>query len=254
MLRPFRTLAVVAIVTFAGNSISWAGLSDMASLLPDEDTFSREQLPTATYGTAGALHVSGATATNGSGVVQGVADSWLKFDTTLTIAQFDTTFGAGNWTLQSAVLSVREVATPPNAVFTRGVGDFGVSWIADDNWSQGSGAPAGPGTATGNQLGWAHGQSLLSASDRALGVFQNAGSNLRQDFSLALDVDFVADLLSGGPTTLRMAAASDGIGFTVNSANNGNVNNRPRLVLTAIPEPSTAILLLAAGFIIRRRR
>ena len=231
------------------------GAAEMASLLPVEDTFSREQAPTDTFGTGGALHVSGAMAINANGVQRGLADSWMRFDTSAAVSQFDAAYGMGNWTLDSIVLSVRENAAPTSDVFTRGVGDFGVAWIANDNWAQGTGASSSPGTASGNEIGWTYGQSILSGADRSLGVFSNAGANTRQDFGLALDPDFVADLLAGGSATLRLSAASDLIGFTFNSANNGNASNRPALILTATPEPTTAVLLLcAAGATMRRRR
>lgn len=257
MTRRIHNFALTAACLMAGLIPATRGAiaSETLSLGPVEDTFSRAALPDATYGTGGALHVSGATATNEGGMAQGLADSWMRFDTAATVASFDAIFGAGNWTLESAVLSVRENSTPTSSVFTRGVGDFSVAWIANDNWSQGTGASSSPGTATGNEIGWTHGQSLLSGSDRGLGVFQNAGNNTRQNFSLSLDGDFVADLLAGGSTTLRLASASDGIGFTFNSSNNGNPNNRPQLILTAVPEPASAVLLLglAVPMLYRRR-
>lgn len=250
--RAFAFTGIWALSLLGFNALALG--AETASLMPVEDTLSRASLPNATYGTGGALHVSGVSATNESGVQQGLADSWMRFDSASAVGQFDAIYGAGNWTLESAVLSVRENATPTSTTFTRGVGDFGVAWIANDNWSQGTGASSSPGTAMGNEIGWAYGQTLLSAADRDLGVFQNAGNNTRQDFSLALDADFVADLLAGGSTTLRLSAASDSIGFTFNSVNNGNANNRPNLILTAIPEPATAMMLFAVGVAFSRRR
>ncbi|MCB9856777.1 MAG: PEP-CTERM sorting domain-containing protein [Phycisphaerales bacterium] len=256
MLREHRLFALAGISALSVMSFAAKPLigSEVFSVMPSEDTFSRAELPGATYGTAGALHVSGNLATNGVGVRQGLADSWMRFDASSAINQFDLIYGAGNWTLESAVLSVRENAAPTSDIFTRGVGDFGVAWIANDNWSQGTGAASSPGTASGNEIGWTYGQSLLSAADRSLGVFQNAGNNTRQDFGLTLDADFVADLLADASTTLRLSAASDGIGFTFNSADNANMSNRPTLTLTATPEPASAILLLSAGIAFLKRR
>lgn len=256
MLRQLRVLALTGVSVFGLMSVGARSLAaaETFSLMPAEDTFSRAESPDDTYGTAGALHVSGALAMNGLGVRQGLADSWMRFELSSAIAQFDSVYGAGNWTLESVVFSVRENAAPTSDLFTRGVGDFGIAWIANDNWSQGFGAASSPGTATGNEIGWTYGQSLLGAADRSLGVFQNAGDNTRQDFSLTLDADFVADLLAGASTTIRLSAASDGVGFTFNSVDNANMGNRPNLILTATPEPATAILLMSAGIALLRRR
>lgn len=257
MYRPLRACAPAIVVALSSLSLVATSVraSEQSSLMPLEDTYSRELDPTATFGSGGGLHVSGATATNALGGMYGVVDSWMRFDTSSAVAQFDAAYGAGQWTLESVVLSVRENASPGNSELSRGTGDFGVSWIASDNWAEGTGASSNPGTASGNQIGWTYGQSILSAADRGLGVFQNAGNNTRQDFSLALDGDFVADLLAGGSTTLRLTAASDEIGFTFSSSNNGNAGNRPNLILTAVPEPATAAMLLCVGMAaIRRRR
>lgn len=241
----FRILTIVialAVMTLAPAQALLAGSTDTILLMPVADTFSRANLPNATYGDAGALHVSGAAAQNAMGEVQGEADSWLRFDTTDAIQQFDLEFGAGNWTLESAVLSLREDNQPNSTVFTRGPGSFAISWIANDDWTEGPGTSNSPQMAAGNQIGWAHGQSLLTASDRALGTFQNDFTMLRQEFALDLDGNFLADVLSpGADLTLRLSAASDDIGFTFNAST--MAANAPQLILTAVPEPATALLI-----------
>lgn len=256
MTRHFRSAALTGIVSLfvVGASLRSALAVELITLMPVEDTFSREQLPTGTYGTAGAMHVSGATATNPLDQIQGRADSWMKFDLSAAVAQFDSAFGVGNWTLDAVTLSIQESATPTSNLFTRGTGDFSVTWIVNDNWSQGTGSPSGAGTASGNELSWNYGQSIISGADRDLGIFQNAGTNSRQEFLLALQNDFVADLTAGGLMTLRLAPESGDIGFTFNSSNNGSSANRPQLIVSAIPEPATSALLLLAGFAACRRR
>lgn len=258
MIRSYQSSARVGFIALSIVALfgTTAMAAEMVTLNPFEDTFSRAQAPTSTYGAAGALHISGESATNGNGQTQGVADSWMKYNLVAAIMQFDTAYGAGNWTITGATLSLKEVATPTNSIFTRGVGNFSVNWIANENWTEGAGSPNGPGTASGNQLGWTYGQSILSGADRSLGVFHNAGTNNRQDFTLALDTNFVSDLMAGGSTTLRTAPASNNVGFTFNSSNNPNSGNRPQLILTAdvVPEPATLSMLLIVGFAVCRRR
>src|SRR5713226_7347639 len=84
------------------------------------DAFVRSADPTHNYGGAGALSVSGTIATNASGVQQGALDSFTRFDISSSFAQFNATFGVGDWTISSAKLLLTETATPSQAIFNRG--------------------------------------------------------------------------------------------------------------------------------------
>lgn len=229
--------------------------AELVTLNPVEDTFSIATFPDSTFGASGALNVSGPAAVNGVGEAQGKTDTWLKFNTAAAVAQFDVTFGAGNWVLSSATLSLREVAQPNNPIFNRGVGQFEVLWIASDNWSAGPGGPGAPGTATGNQIGYSYGLSILNgAADATLGTFSNAGTNTQQAFGLGLAPAFTGDVAAGGALTLYLTSVSPTVGFTFNS---GDTSNAPQLRLEAvlIPEPATlGPACVAAALWVRRRR
>ncbi len=228
--------------------------AEMVTLSPSEDTFAWAADPDGTYGDAGALNVSGAAAVNGNGVAQGAMDTWLKFDAAAAVASFDAAYGAGNWALASAKLSLREVPAPNNEIFNRGIGQFEVRWIASDDWSIGPGGPGVPGTATGNQIGYSYGLSLLNgAADASLGIFSNAGTNAVQAFGLAALPDLNADVQAGGDISLYLTAVSPTIGFTFNS---GDTGNAPQLMLEAvlIPEPSMVGPLLVAAVLLMSRK
>ena len=73
------------------------------------DAFVRSNAPTLNYGAAGSLTVSGSTATNASGVVNGIADTFIRFNTTAMVANFNALFGVNNWVINRATLRVTEV-------------------------------------------------------------------------------------------------------------------------------------------------
>jgi hypothetical protein len=254
MNRP-QAISSIVIVSALVLATACSAQASSFTLTPDEGTFAMAALPESTFGSAGGMNVSGATATNGNGQAQGITDSWLKFDSTAAVNNFDAEFGANNWFLVAATLSLNEVAAPTNPLFNRGVGEFNVNWVANDDWSEGTGTPGGPGTASGNQIGYTYSLTLLNpAVDEFLGTHQNAGANGRQYFTLLLPGGFTADIMSSADVTLYLTANEDQIGFTFNSDNH---SNSPYLVLEAqmIPEPGTLVLLgLAAGTLLRRRR
>lgn len=254
-----RSMIAAALAVLFVPAFALAGPGDTITLNPTDDTFSRAANGTGTYGDAGALHVSGTLATNENGTFQRDADTWMRFDTTAAVNQFNATYGVGNWMISSAVLSLREQAFPNNALFTRGAGSFSVNWIANDDWSAGPGIADGPGVATGNQVGWNYGQSILDGlNDEALGIFQSDYITGRKEFILGAGTGFIADIASGGnDLSLRLAAADDTIGYTFNGIDVPQADRRPELIITAIaiPEPATMSLLALGGLaMIRRRR
>src|ERR1700733_4405843 len=90
---------------------------------PDADAFVRAAVPNSNYGLAGALSVSGANATNSSGViVNGAFDSFIRFNTAAMATNFNAVFGAGNWAVSGARLVVTEVGAPPQTILNRGKG------------------------------------------------------------------------------------------------------------------------------------
>ncbi len=267
MLRHRISFALALLFSLTLTATSFAGpASSVSVLISTEDTYTRQLAPNDTHGTAGALHVSGSMATNENGDMLGAADSWLRYDTTAAIAQFDSDYGVGNWVIQSIQLSLREQAFPNSPNLTRGAGNFEVTWIGNDDWSEGFGTANAPSTATGNELDWARGQTLLDGNvDQSLGVFSSLYQTGRRLYSLGLDASFLNDVESGGnDVTLRLTPADGTIGYTFNSEDNIFDNpdpfqsRWPLMVIeaVAIPEPATALLLglVGVGALRRRRR
>lgn len=222
------------------------------ALAPTQDTFGRAAEPGLTYGGAGGLSVSGPAAVNAAGEANGVFATWLMFDAAAAAAQFDAEFGAGNWSLASATLTVNEVGAPNNPIFNRGVGAFEVRYLADDDWAEGTGSANSPGTATGNQIGYGYGISLLGNDDESLGTFTNLGTTGLRSLGLATTAGFGDDVLSGGLVSLYFTHVDDAVGFTFNSQ---STPFPPQLELEAIAIPAPPVAAMAlVGMIVGRRR
>jgi hypothetical protein len=199
------------------------------------DSFVRANAPGSNYGAAGADSVSGASATNGAGTVNGASDTFIRFNTGAMVTNFNALFGSNNWVISSATLNVTEQATPNNNVFNRGKGSFEIRWIANDNWTEGTGTPSAP-TTTG--IVYSNEPALLNiASDVSLGTFTNAGANTAQNFSLPLATAFTNDLATGGEVGFFMTAADANIGFTFSSRSFLPPNSDPFLIISAVPRP-----------------
>src|SRR6185437_12339713 len=110
------------------------------------DAFVRSNAPAANYGGAGAVTVSGSTATNASGTVNGVADTFIRFNTSALVTSLNSTFGPNNWIINGVILRVVEMGAPNNNIFTRGKGIFEIRWTSNDSWTEGTGMPMTPTT------------------------------------------------------------------------------------------------------------
>src|ERR1700742_4869090 len=110
MVRPLSALALATIFSV---SVARALTVDIN---PDADAFVRSLDPTHNYGLAGADSVSGSTAVNGSAQQMGLLDSFMRFSLGSTIGQFNTTFGAGNWTITGLSLQLTETPTPNQTI------------------------------------------------------------------------------------------------------------------------------------------
>lgn len=230
MRVPFTSLAFLAVVV----AVPAATFTNSVSV----DAFVRAAAPTLNYGGAGALSVSGPAATNAAGVANGAFDSLIRFNTAGMVGHFDTWFGANNWVISGAWLRVTEDGAPNNALFNRGVGAFEIRWIANDNWTEGTGNPQAP-SATGisyNDL-----PSLLDGgSEVTLGTFTNAGVNATRSLPLALPEAFTRDLKAGDEVGLHLTAIDSAVGFTFDSRSFGMASARPGLLLSAVPRPGIA--------------
>jgi len=194
------------------------------------------------FGTAGVLGVSA------PGKPQGEFQSVMEFDLSAALNLFNSQFGAGQWSIQSATLQLH-AAPPNNAIFNAvSAGQFGVSWMQNNAWTEGTGTPASPG-ATGITFTSLQSTFINPVADENLGTFSfNGATNGVGSYSLALAPGFASSLLSGGDASLRLFAADSSVSYLFNSRNFANSANWPQLSITAVPEPGS-LALITAGLV-----
>ena len=190
------------------------------------------------YGGAGALSVAA------PGLANGEFQSVLRFDLSGAKTSFNSQFGAGQWSIQSITLSLTATA-PNNAIFnSSAAGQFGVSWMQNDSWTEGAGTPAAP-TTTG--ITFSTLPSFTSAGDEALGTFSFAGGTSgTAAYTLSLTSGFDADATAGNLVSFRLFAADSAVSYLFDSRSFGTTGFRPLLTVVAVPEPG-ALSLLATG-------
>jgi hypothetical protein len=221
-----------------------------ATANPSADTFVSAAQPNNNYGAAGALEVSAA------GSSQGEYQTLMKFDLSGIKSSFDTTFGTGQWNVQSGSLQLT-TALPGNPIFNaNAAGQFGVSWMQNDSWLEGTGTPGGPPVNDGMTFSTL--PAFLSGSDQSLGTFAflggNSGANI---YPLNLASGLLSDITGGNAASLRLSAADGSVSYLFNSRSFGQVALRPILsvVAVAVPEPSVALIIGAGlgSFMLARR-
>ena len=233
-------LTFLASIVIAGSSRA-AFFTNSASA----DSFVRSNAPTSNYGGAGALSVSGFNSVNGSGVTNGVFDSFIRFNTAAMVTNFNSLFGSNNWVIGGVKLRVTELGTPANTLFNRGKGAFEIRWIANDNWIEGTNPPTAPTT---NGIAYNDEPALLNgATDASLGTFTNAGADGTLSFPLALPAAFTGDLKAGGDVGIFLTAIDPGIGFTFDSRSFGTTNARPFLEISGMPQPGIVAISLSGA-------
>jgi hypothetical protein len=196
------------------------------------------------YGGAGTLAIAPASSTKGE------FDSVIKFNTAGAVSQFNTTYGAGGWTITGLLLSLASNtgtngAIPGNTIFnTVNGGSFGIDWLSNDSWVEGTGNPGTP-SATGVNFNSI--STLLAGSD-SLGTYTYTppGNNVYANYSLLLDAGLLSDAVAGGDVSLYFYAADNQVSYLFNSRSFSS--GHPELTLTAapVPEPATISLLAAS--------
>lgn len=211
------------------------------------------------FGGAGTLAISPASSAKGE------FDSVIKFNTAAAISQFNATYGAGNWTITGATLSLAsnfgdQGEQPNNGIFnTINAGRFGINWLAYDSWTEGTGGGMGsPGYPNNSSVSFNSIPTLFSSGSAALGTFSYAppGDNIYVNYSLGLDPNLASDAAAGGDVSLYFYAADNQVSYLFNARS--FASNHPELTLTAtaVPEPDTLALLMTAlgGFLISRHK
>jgi hypothetical protein len=220
------------------------------SMNPIADSFvtpgSDGSLSNNNYGAAGLLSIAA------PGKPQGEFQSVLQFDLSAAKASFDTQFGAGLWSIESVTLQLT-AAPVNNAIFNAiSAGQFKISWMQNDSWTEGAGTPSVPTTTgiTSNSL-----PTFLGPNDEDLGTFSfNGATSGSTTYTLTLTSGFTADMLAGSVISFRTFEADTDISYLFNSRNFNTAASRPLLTVTAVPEPSSCVLALAGLSLLIRGR
>ena len=157
----------------------------------------------------------------------------------------------------SAILHIRQDFSSlpgfPNTWNIVGIAAGNTGWDTNTmTWNDIDGV-AGPGDWTGDTLGG----SLFGS----YGTFQDLGTNVDGNIAINVTSAFQA-FLDGTITGIAFTNPTNGTTFSASSFavipfsnNNAIATNRPGLLVTAIPEPSTALLgCLGVLALLRRRR
>lgn len=215
------------------------------------------------FGSAGTLAIAPASSAKGE------FDSVIEFNTSSAFNNFNTTYGAGNWQVTGVSLMLAsnfgvQGQQPNNNIFnTINAGSFGMDWLANNSWVEGTGG--GNGSApVNNSITFNTKSTLFSDGSDSLGVYiyTPPGNNVYLSYNLPLDANLTSEALVGGDVSLYFYAADNQVSYLFNSKE--FASNHPELTLTVspVPEPASlavvsgglALLSLAPGGLLKTRR
>lgn len=210
------------------------------------------------FGGAGTLAIAPASSPNGE------FDSVIRFNTAAAVSQFNSTYGAGHWSITSVTLSLAsnfgvQGAQPNNNIFDIiNAGSFGIDWLANDSWVEGAGSGNGEAGYPGNsEISFNSIPGLLAGGYDSLGtyLYTPPGNNVYLNYSLPLDANLDAGAAGGGDVNLYFYPADNQASYLFNARS--YAQNHPELTITAqaIPEPPALALSLfgLAGLALVRR-
>jgi hypothetical protein len=208
------------------------------TLNPSADAFvtpgSTGSLSISNFGVAGALGISA------PGSPKGEFQSVMQFNLAGAKNSFDSQFGVGQWTIQSVTLTLSNTS-PGNAIFNSTTpGQFTVSWMQNDGWTEGNGTPQTP-SPTG--INFSTISNFVSVGDESLGTFSyNGATSGTASYSLGLTSGFSADASSGNLVSFRFFAADSLVSYLFDSENFTQASGHPVLTIVAVPEPAAVAL------------
>jgi hypothetical protein len=231
------SLAALAVIPLSLSAASF-------SLNPISDAFvttgpATNDLTANNYGGAGALSVAA------PGLPKGEFQSVLQFDLSAARNSFDTSLGAGQWSLQSVTLRL-SATSPLNAIFNSSTaGQFNIIWMQNDTWLEGTGFPGTPSntgiTFTSLQ------NSFTSGADQNLGSFNyNGATSGNTSYLLTLASSLASEVQSGNIVSLRLTAGDAAVSYLFDSRNFPNASLEPLLTVTVTPVPEPGSLSLFA--------
>jgi hypothetical protein len=209
------------------------------------------------FGAAGTLAIAPASSTKGE------FDSVIQFDTSAAFSQFNTTYGAGNWRITGATLSLSsnfgvQGSQPNNNIFnTINAGSFGIDSLANNSWVEGTGGGTGsPGYPNNSSVSFNSIAGLLSPGSASLDTFTYTppGNNIYLSYALPVGNSFGTDAASGGDVSLYFYAADDQVSYLFNSRSFGSGHPELSLTADAVPEPSAWALAIASLALLSSRR
>lgn len=245
----FHSFSLLFAATFPA---VYAASGATSSLTPIADAYTAAgpsgNLSNNNYGGGGALGLAA------PGLPNGEFQSVLKFDLAAARTSFDTTFGAGNWSIDSVSLTLASSPHNNNIYNEIAPGSFAVSLMQNNAWTEGSGNASNPG-ASGITFNTLKNTFVNAGADQALGTFTfSGGSSGLNTYTLQTSPALLSDILSGSQLSLRLFAADTSVSYLFSSRAATPVENQPHLVIAAVPEPGSIALGMCGLAVLYFRR